>query len=325
MPVAPSIAMVGVASSPAIVTNTSQTIRITGPQGATARLLQTESALFLGGVPGGGFDIDPFETNKVIVVTHRTVTIGAAGFVDVAVVLTDSHTQGGVNTFAAVLQDLDGRTSVLSNFVVVAINDAPAAIAVDFTGMLAGDYDGSGIVDTADYLAWRRTFGETSDGLFADGNTDGTVDAADYVLWRRNLGAALPGAGASINPLPSAAAQSAAAVIDEDVSAISNVEQSLLSSFSIGPFLGRSDRTIGASSALLVSAQQPASIDASQARDLNLIIAAAASSHHAARERAFTLSDAANDQIASFETEPPETAWALAFEAFGITNNGLSF
>ena len=186
-PVAPSIAMVGVASSPAIVNNTSQTIRITGPQGATARLLQTESALFLGGVPGGGFDIDSFETNKVIVVTHQTVTIGAAGFVDVPVVLTDSHTQGGVNTFAAVLQDVDGRTSVLSNFVVVAINDVPAAIAVDFTGAIAGDYDGSGAVDDADYAAWVQTFGAAEDGLFADGNQNGMVDAADYVVWRRNL------------------------------------------------------------------------------------------------------------------------------------------
>ncbi|HEX2476866.1 MAG TPA: thrombospondin type 3 repeat-containing protein, partial [Lacipirellulaceae bacterium] len=95
-PAAPTLAMLGVSNTPAIVTNASQTVRISGPQGATARLLQTESALFIGGVPNDGFDIDPFETNKVIVVAHKTVTIGASGFVDVPVVLSDTHERAGV-------------------------------------------------------------------------------------------------------------------------------------------------------------------------------------------------------------------------------------
>ncbi len=58
---------------------------------------------------------------------------------------------------------------------------------------LAGDYDGSGVVDAADRDAWMAAFGLTdadvSGPLAADGNGDGVVDAADYTVWRDNLGA----------------------------------------------------------------------------------------------------------------------------------------
>lgn len=58
---------------------------------------------------------------------------------------------------------------------------------------LAGDYDGSGVVDEADRDAWMAAFGMTdadvSGPLAADGNGDGRVDAADYSVWRDNLGA----------------------------------------------------------------------------------------------------------------------------------------
>ena len=196
-PASPTLAMLGVANTPSIVTNSTQTIRISGPQVATARLLQTENALFLGGVPNDGFDIDPFETNKVIVVMHRTVTIGAGGFVDVPVVLSDSHERAGVNAFVATIQDLDGRTSLVSNFIVVALNDDPASNPDDVTGLLAGDYDGTGTVDTWDYMSWKMAYGDTGDGLLADGNGNGVIDAADYVLWRKKLGASLPPAAAA--------------------------------------------------------------------------------------------------------------------------------
>jgi hypothetical protein len=190
-PAAPTLAMLGVSSTPTIVTNSSQTIRISGAQGATARLLQTESALFIGGVPNDGFDIDPFETNKVIIVAHKTVTIGASGFVDVPVVLSDTHERAGVNTFVAAVQDIDGRTSLVSNFIVVALNDDPASSSMDVTGLLAGDYDGTGAVDSWDYMSWKMAFGDAGDGLLADGNGNGVVDAADYVVWRHKFGARL--------------------------------------------------------------------------------------------------------------------------------------
>lgn len=58
---------------------------------------------------------------------------------------------------------------------------------------LAGDYDGSGVVDMDDLVAWQTAYGLTEDDvsgpLYADGNGDGLVNAADYSLWRDNLGA----------------------------------------------------------------------------------------------------------------------------------------
>ncbi|MEX2170923.1 MAG: DUF4434 domain-containing protein [Pirellulales bacterium] len=66
-----------------------------------------------------------------------------------------------------------------------------------FEADLPGDYDRNGIVDAADYEAWRAAFG--SNAPAADGNRDGIVDAADYVVWRDNLGA---GAGSMAAAVP---------------------------------------------------------------------------------------------------------------------------
>lgn len=56
---------------------------------------------------------------------------------------------------------------------------------------VAGDYNGNGIVDAADYTTWRDTLGSTTD-LRANGdNTAGSagkIDAADYVYWKARFG-----------------------------------------------------------------------------------------------------------------------------------------
>jgi RHS repeat-associated protein len=78
----------------------------------------------------------------------------------------------------------------------VRIDVAPQAAA---TSHLAGDYDGNTVVDSADFLVWKRQFG-TQGISAADGNRDGSVDAADYVVWRDNFGRVGP-AGASFTPM----------------------------------------------------------------------------------------------------------------------------
>ncbi|QDT67422.1 hypothetical protein MalM25_03200 [Planctomycetes bacterium MalM25] len=50
----------------------------------------------------------------------------------------------------------------------------------------AADYDGDGVVTTADYDTWEALY--ASGNPLADGNRDGAVDAADYTLWRDSLG-----------------------------------------------------------------------------------------------------------------------------------------
>ena len=54
--------------------------------------------------------------------------------------------------------------------------------------ILAGDYNGDGTVNAADFVLWRRTSGSTME-LAADGNRNGIVDQDDYDIWRRNFGA----------------------------------------------------------------------------------------------------------------------------------------
>lgn len=65
---------------------------------------------------------------------------------------------------------------------------------------LAGDYDGNGTVDVADYSYWKNAFG-TSDAA-ADGNGDGLVDGADYTIWRDALGASADAATLESSAVP---------------------------------------------------------------------------------------------------------------------------
>ncbi|MEN1679659.1 MAG: hypothetical protein AAGJ46_08700 [Planctomycetota bacterium] len=51
-----------------------------------------------------------------------------------------------------------------------------------------GDYNGDGLIETADFTVWRDSFGQTGADLPADGNGNGEVDTQDYEIWRRNYG-----------------------------------------------------------------------------------------------------------------------------------------
>jgi hypothetical protein len=69
------------------------------------------------------------------------------------------------------------------------------------TPPLAGDYDGDGDVDLADYSHWLARYGSVN--ASADGNGDGAVDAADYTVWRDAYAATT---SATAVPEPSSAA-----------------------------------------------------------------------------------------------------------------------
>ncbi|MBA3482486.1 MAG: hypothetical protein H0T51_11780, partial [Pirellulales bacterium] len=206
LPAAPSLLAVGVGTAPAIVGSAAQTIRIAGPVGASVRLLQTETALHLAGVPGGGFDVDPFEANKVVFVRDDVAVIGAGGFVDVPVTLRDSLAEGGLNYFIAVVELPDGRTSSVSNVIKLALNNlppgsnpgSPAALSAGSDALhSAGDYSGDGVVDGADFLTWQRALGSPAEplGSGADGDGSGVVDGDDLAMWQDQFGATVAAAG----------------------------------------------------------------------------------------------------------------------------------
>ncbi len=75
-------------------------------------------------------------------------------------------------------------------------NQPEVKAALD-TVFIAGDYNGDGVVNSADYNYWRSTYGSLN-SLAADGNNDGVVDMADYVVWRDHAGGAGVGSGATV-------------------------------------------------------------------------------------------------------------------------------
>ena len=54
---------------------------------------------------------------------------------------------------------------------------------------LAGDYNGNGSIDAADYVLWRKTLGQNvPTGSGADGNGNGMIDDEDFTVWRAHFG-----------------------------------------------------------------------------------------------------------------------------------------
>ena len=103
LPPAPTLEVLNV-TPPATVSDPNRTARIGGPVGYEAYLLVVEGGLFTQGLPGGGFDLDPFEANSAILVTELTATIGGGGTVDVPFSLTDSDPEAGLNYLVAALR-----------------------------------------------------------------------------------------------------------------------------------------------------------------------------------------------------------------------------
>jgi hypothetical protein len=104
-------------------------------------------------------------------------------------------------SFNPTLTQLQFTSPSVANFTVsnVWIGDAASFFAA--TPAWSGDYNGDGVVSSADYNVWRSTIGSTID-LAADGNGNGTIDAADYGVWQANFGRTLGSGSVSVVPEP---------------------------------------------------------------------------------------------------------------------------
>jgi hypothetical protein len=67
------------------------------------------------------------------------------------------------------------------------IDDISAALTT-VPMLLAGDYNGDGAIDAADYVVWRDTMGQLGSGLAADGNGNNQIEQGDYDIWRAHFG-----------------------------------------------------------------------------------------------------------------------------------------
>jgi endoglucanase len=87
--------------------------------------------------------------------------------------------------------------------------DRPAMAVLQQHLAIAGDYDGNGTVDAADYVVWRKKVNSTvTAGTSADGDGNGAVQQADYNLWKQRYGrtriASASGVAPSSVPEPAA-------------------------------------------------------------------------------------------------------------------------
>jgi hypothetical protein len=127
-----------------------------------------------------------WRTNDVAVDLNNLVDPASGWMLVVAYSISDANWIMGYGTF-----DPDGAGGSPAK---------PRYFTLQLPGPLAGDYNFDFVVDSADYVVWRRTFGQTGNGLAADGNSNGTVDDGDYEFWRSRVGtSAGSGAGASLS------------------------------------------------------------------------------------------------------------------------------
>ncbi|MCW1923658.1 malectin domain-containing carbohydrate-binding protein [Luteolibacter arcticus] len=111
----PVISVTGKASP--FTLNANPTVRVTGPAGASARLCVAHSELHL--PVDGGYDVDPYESNKVVVFDPKSVTIGAGGFVDFPLTLAHASAPDGIKLLSAILVDGSGNRSSCSNIITI--------------------------------------------------------------------------------------------------------------------------------------------------------------------------------------------------------------
>jgi glucose/arabinose dehydrogenase len=111
-PAKPTLQVLNVAASKAVINSAEQVVRVSAPVGSQVALLIAEAAMFT--TNGVAFDVDPFEANSVIQVSEKTATVGAAGFVDILVTLSNSNPEGGYNHLVAAVKDAQGHTGLLS-------------------------------------------------------------------------------------------------------------------------------------------------------------------------------------------------------------------
>jgi poly(beta-D-mannuronate) lyase len=67
----------------------------------------------------------------------------------------------------------------------------------DLFTIVLGDYNADGAVDAADYVVWRKAYGQQVPAWSsADGNGDGVVDDDDFAVWTAAYGSPAAGSGA---------------------------------------------------------------------------------------------------------------------------------
>lgn len=100
------------------------------------------------------------------------------------------------------LLTIDGSGSFVVNYGIGSPLDETRVVLSAFepSDILAGDYNGDGVVSAADYVVWRNNLGETVE-LPGD-TTPGVVTQQDYDVWVLNFGNSASGSGSQLAAVP---------------------------------------------------------------------------------------------------------------------------
>jgi MprA protease rhombosortase-interaction domain-containing protein len=103
-------------------------------------------------------------------------------------------TATGSAGFNPVITKLQFTSQSVGNFTVSNVWIGGAATMLPPTLTSQGDFNKDGEVNSADYVVWRNTIGQSGSNLAADGNGNYQVDVDDYRIWRSHFGMAVTGA-----------------------------------------------------------------------------------------------------------------------------------
>jgi hypothetical protein len=120
LPVEPVAEIENIPSTPATVASANQVVQISGaPVWSTAVVVVIEGGLFTDGLPGGGFDIDPYEANSAIKVNEFSLLVNNDGTADIPITLTRTDDDGGLNHILVYLKDYYGYSGPASETMIL--------------------------------------------------------------------------------------------------------------------------------------------------------------------------------------------------------------
>jgi hypothetical protein len=109
LPPQPAVSIENIPSPPATVSSAGQVVQISGGSiWATAVVVVIEGGLFTAGLPGGGFDIDPYEANSAILVQEYSQIVNYDGTAEIPITLTRSNDNSGLNHILVYFKDYHG-------------------------------------------------------------------------------------------------------------------------------------------------------------------------------------------------------------------------
>lgn len=132
---------------------------------------------------------EPFETIRA----REAADLILSGSVGGASAVFSDNTEGGSAETLRLVASAAGRVEIGisgSNFAALPVQLYRLDLEIR-EAPLAGDYNGDGRVDSADYTVWRDTLNSVTE-LAADGDGSGQVDPADRGVWAANYGAVAP-------------------------------------------------------------------------------------------------------------------------------------